>query len=207
MSKGKSVPLGLAQTHGKRLVDVLKPYCEKIMIAGSVRRERQIVHDLEIVALVKEVTMKDLFGDQIDVGRTRLDDAIDNLWESHMLGWKVKKGGARYKTLIHPHLGLLCDIYVVTDRRAWGSNLAVRTGPRVFSANMMKKALANGMFFENGFLLHNHMARYLKGNQSRCEQGASCEKIIPLYNEADAFEVLKIPYLSPAAREERYGIG
>jgi len=207
MSKGKSVPLGLAQTLGKRLVDALEPFCEKIMIAGSVRRERQLVHDLEIVALVEEVKVKDLFGDSVEVGQTRLDVAVDNLGEAHMLGWRVKKGGSRFKTLIHPHVGLLCDIYVVTDRRAWGSNLAVRTGPRVFSAMLMKKALAEGKFFENGFLLHDHMASYQKKNRSRCAQGASCDKIIPLYNEADVFEVMKIPYLRPAEREQKYGLG
>lgn len=208
MSIGNPMPLGLATDLANHLRNALKPSCEKIEIAGSIRREKQMVRDVELVALVRESTMKDLFGHSVDVGRTKLDDALDQLHEVAHLGWKPddRKGGDKLKRLRHGNTGLLCDLYVVTDRRAWGSHIAVRTGPHQFSIHMMKKARELGMFFADGFLLHGHKP-HTRGKTGRCRYGPECESIIPLKTEADVFEILKIRYMYPSERERRHGIG
>jgi len=206
MSKGIRAPLGQAIALGDKLVDVLTSSCERIIIAGSVRREKEFVHDIEIVALPKEVTVRDLFGAHVDVGLTSLDTALNQNIDN--LGWRIMGGGKKLKHLIHPNSGLKCDLTIVKDRRAWGSQVVVRTGPYTFSRHVMIRARDAGMFFSDGFLLHDHMPMQLKKpNKGKCKEGPTCPLIVPLNNESDVFEVLKIPYLNPQEREEKHGVG
>lgn len=205
MSKGKRVPLGQARVLGDKLVEELKPHCERIIIAGSVRRGKAVVHDLEIIALPKDTTVQDLFGAHVDVGLTSLDNALNQIKD---IEWTFKSGGKKLKHLIHTNSGLVCDLNIVTDRRAWGSWVVVRTGPYTFSRHVMKRARDSNMFFADGFLLHQHMPYSLeKPNKGRCKQGITCPLIVPLHHESDVFETLKIPYLTPEQREEKYGVG
>jgi DNA polymerase/3'-5' exonuclease PolX len=204
MSKGVGAPLGLAQTLGNQLVAALKPSCIQIRIAGSVRRERAIVHDLEILALCDQFQDHDLFGFPIKGAyKTKLDDTVLQLAENATLGWRINdaKNGPRLKQLIHPNTGLTCDLTIIMDERAWGSWLAVRTGPFIFSRHMMARAHKLGMHFGDGFLLHNHLKR-----SGKCKAGPDCPLIIPLHSEADVFAALQIPYVPPEKRDERYGI-
>ena len=209
MSKGNRLPLGLASDLAKRLEHSLKPSCEKIMICGSIRRDKQIVGDVEMVVMPKEALMKDLFGHVVEMERTMLDNALEQLREMEHLAWRLddRAGGKKLKRLRHIHTGLMCDLYVVTDRRAWGSHIAVRTGPHRFSIHLMKRARDLGMFFGDGFLLHGHKTSQGHKRNVKCPKGSSCESIIPLENEADVFERLKIQYMYPAERERRYGSG
>ncbi len=210
MSKGNRVALRLAKEKGEILVEVLKPFCEKIIIAGSVRREKPVVNDLEIVALAREHLSQDLFGERVDVGRTYVDDALENLEQViDQIGWRLdhRLQGKKLKRLRHVHVGLHCDLFIVTDQRSWGAHVAVRTGPYPFSIEMMKKAGTLGMFFADGFLLHNHRHHGLKGKKKYCRDGAACNLIIPLPTESQVFQVLKMDFLSPKEREEKYGIG
>lgn len=205
MSQGTRISLGKAKTLGEQLVAELESSCEKIMIAGSVRREKETIGDLEIVAMPREHDAKDLFGESVDTGRTYLDVALEQLHEVVLLGWTLdkRKQGKKLKKLRHTSTGFLCDLFIVTEKRAWGSHVAVRTGPHPFSIHMMKRAKELKMFFADGFLLHNHLPQ----GKNYCPDGVNCNRIIPLPNEADVFEALKINYMYPREREERYGVG
>lgn len=200
MSLGKRVPLGMAQDLSKLLLNMLEPSCEKIIVAGSVRRCKALVGDVEIVALARESQVQDLFGAEVSIGRTSVDDALDHFDEIEHQGWRIDptKQGKINKRLIHIHTGLIADLYIITDRRAWGSYVVARTGPRLFSKEVVTVARDRGMHFANGFLLHGHP-------KGRKPCSPTCPRIIPLYQEIDVFENLKIAYLSPVAREEKYG--
>ncbi|MCK5547504.1 MAG: hypothetical protein KAI64_00710, partial [Thermoplasmata archaeon] len=135
-----------------------------------------------------------------------LDVAVEQLHTLEHLGWvsDKRKQSAKLKKLRHADTGFLCDLSVVTDIRAWGPHVAVRTGPHPFSIHMMKRARELKMFFSDGFLLHGHPEEYRgKG----CGDHSKCKEIISLVNEADVFEILKINYMYPRQREERYGVG
>lgn len=203
MSKGKIAPLGLAQTLSSQLMKMLEPHCEKIMVAGSVRRARPMVGDIEIVALAQETSLSDLFGQQVKLERTTLDDALDQLSDQDYQGWRVdpRLNGHKHKRLRHLHTEMQADMYVTLDRRAWGALVAVRTGPVRFSKHIVNTALGKGWHFADGFLLHAH----LRGRHP-CPQGPACDKIIPLPHETDVFEQLRIKYLSPEDREGQFGV-
>lgn len=204
MSKGKRAPLGLAQTLGGHLVKMLEPSTKKVMIVGSVRRMKQMVGDVEIVALAQETTLSDLFGHQITVERTSIDEALDHLADQDYQGWRVdpRLNGRLHKRLRHIHTGLTADLYLTLDSRGWGPLVAVRTGPRDFSKLVVTTARGLGWHFADGFLLHGH----LKGRRP-CSDGPACTRIIPLYQEADVFQTLSLTMLSPEERERQYGGG
>ena len=54
-----------AATLAVALCEQLKPYCDRIHIAGSIRRHKADVKDIEIVCLPKSNPVKNLFGDVI----------------------------------------------------------------------------------------------------------------------------------------------
>lgn len=49
-----SIPLSEAKTIALEIYELLKPHCERIKIAGSIRREKAFVNDIEIVCIPKK---------------------------------------------------------------------------------------------------------------------------------------------------------
>ncbi len=112
----------------------LKPHCDIIKIAGSIRREKPEVGDIEIVALPKTINDYTLFGDPI---KKRIAGWRD---EVYGLG-KVIKGSAWGK-YIQVHLSehdIDVDIFMPDDFDYW-RQLAIRTG----SADWTGRFIAGG---------------------------------------------------------------
>lgn len=64
-----------AKAIADRLLAQIGPYCERIEIAGSVRRGKPDVHDIEIVAVPKITEMSDMFGNIVATG-SEIDVAV-----------------------------------------------------------------------------------------------------------------------------------
>lgn len=59
------IQLAHAQTIARELISLLNPFCDRIGVAGSVRRKKSIVKDIELVIIPKKVIEKaGLFGDE-----------------------------------------------------------------------------------------------------------------------------------------------
>ncbi|MDV7397174.1 hypothetical protein RZS08_37585, partial [Arthrospira platensis SPKY1] len=79
------------------LVQRMAPACHKIEIAGSIRRRKPLVHDIEIVAEPYVDPVANLFGEPGHY-RSRLDDLLAGLLEEGVLHWfPFAKNGDRYK--------------------------------------------------------------------------------------------------------------
>jgi len=113
----------------------LKPHCEKIEIAGSIRRQKPEVKDIDIVLIPRDVV--------------KLAQAVDSLGPHTINGAKIKR--ASYK-------GTQIDIYYATPE-IWATLLLIRTGSkenniRLCSAAKRKGwklcASGNGLFNEKG---------------------------------------------------------
>ncbi len=90
----------------------LKPHCERIEIAGSIRRKKPEVKDIEIVAIPKS-------------NRDELTNIV-NKWE------KVRGDvSGKYTQRILPE-GITLDLFFATEEN-WGSILLIRTGDWEFS--------------------------------------------------------------------------
>lgn len=95
----------------------LKPHCERIEIAGSIRRKKANPNDIEIVAIPKPYDV-DLFESGIAT--------VVNQWE------KVKGTlPCKYTQRILPE-GIKLDLFFATVDN-WGLIFAIRTGSAEFS--------------------------------------------------------------------------
>ena len=166
---------------------LLQPACERVEIAGSVRRMRHEINDIEIVALPKR--------DPFDRLQLRIIDLISHHWLEH--GLKSKDGkkvpfGPRYYRLTLPaenyslKLGLQVDVFAVLPPADWGVIYTIRTGSAEFSHWIVTEALRKGMKVDGGQLFRIH----------RDEQPWRFEHI-PCPEEQDFFKALEIPWADP----------
>ncbi len=111
----------------KCLADLM-PYCERAEIAGSIRRQKPEVKDIEIVVIPKTETVNDLFGDPAEE-ISLLENAMSNIlkaWD----GWTLKNG-QKYKQILLPG-GMKLDLFIVT-KETWGVQFTLRTGSAEYS--------------------------------------------------------------------------
>lgn len=114
----------------------LEPHCERIEIAGSIRREKSDVGDIEIVAIPKPY----------DVGL--FASGIAPIVEQ----WEKVKGElpCKYTQRIHPE-GIKIDLFFATPEN-WGYIYAIRTGSADFSSRLARSWVANGYKGVDGML-------------------------------------------------------
>jgi DNA polymerase/3'-5' exonuclease PolX len=114
-------PLEIAEQIAARCIERLSPFCERIEIAGSIRRRKAEVGDIEIVA--QPLPMFGLFGDQIG-------------FQSLCLPYRATKNGPRYKQYALPE-GINLDLFIVLPPAQWGVIFALRTGGEKFSQRLV----------------------------------------------------------------------
>lgn len=113
-----------ARVLAEEIIDKLRPHCERIQIAGSVRRGKVDVHDVEIVAAPLLYHEPNLLGEQVAYNPLETYP-----WSS--IG-SVLKGGPKYKQ-IKLDAGVNLDLFIVLPPAQWGVILTIRTGPAEFS--------------------------------------------------------------------------
>ena len=168
------------------LANDLAPACERIEIAGGLRRRKPDVHDLDLVVIPKIIPMMDLFGNA-QAGYNPLDDYLADLVEMGKLA-PGAKNGPRYKQYKVLPSQIALDINIVLPPNQWGVMKAIITGPAHYSHWLVTRQ-------ERGGALPNHL---------RVKDGA----IRPLYDdlvietptEESFFEVLGIPMPDPVDR-------
>lgn len=194
----------------RELLAQLAPACDRIQIAGSVRRQKPEPHDIELCCIpsrgVYEVC--DMFGlvsETIQINR--LDDLLTTLihpggaWQYDT---ETPRNGEKYKRLRHTASGICCDLFI-TDARRWGYTFTVRTGPAEFSHALVTRALNHQMFFRDG-LLHAHAPEFEMKQGKRevkpCPLGEACPQIIATPDEPALFAALGLDYIEPAQRSQ-----
>lgn len=100
-------------------------FCERIEIAGSVRRRKPEVHDIEIIAVPKFRPVNNLFGEAV-IQTSELDIYLNGL------EWERTRNGNKFKQFVLPQ-GINLDLFLVTPPAHWGVLFVIRTGPADFS--------------------------------------------------------------------------
>lgn len=100
---------------GQKLADAiivrLKPYCSRIEVAGSIRRKKRQVNDIDIVLITT-----DPWGLEAEIRKIRAASGAKT---------KPRADGAKIKTL---HIqGQPVDLYIATEE-TWVTLLLIRTG-------------------------------------------------------------------------------
>ena len=140
-------PLELAEATGEFLVRQLAPFCRRIEIAGSIRRRRPDVGDIEVL-VIPEDGQTDLFGQPLS-GESLLDQRCRALVDDGHLDYRLTKLGRRTfgpqnKLMVHTDTGIPVDIFSATEEN-WGMAMVVRTGPADFNRALMSRFLELGM--------------------------------------------------------------
>lgn len=185
----------------EELVGLLTPACERIEIAGSIRRGKPNPKDIEVVAIPKLVPVTDMFGIVVPMPETNLlETCIEGVCEGDWAYDAVhKRNGPRYKRLRHVS-GIACDLFI-TDSRRWGVIYTLRTGPSEFSQALVTLARKQGKRVNDG-LLHNHrfIWNMTRDAEVPCDKGERCPLIIPTPEEIDFFTALGVRFLEPSQR-------
>ena len=78
MSEGKRMAYKAAKEISEKWLGILSPSCERVEVAGSLRRGSETVGDIEFVAIPKIEPFYDFFGELItSKSRNRLLEAVD----------------------------------------------------------------------------------------------------------------------------------
>lgn len=149
-----------AKAIAEELVIQLAPHCERIQIAGSIRREKPEVKDIEIVAIPKPYEVG-LFESGIATVVNRWPKVKGELpckYTQRVIDTRVTLSEVEGRNETSTSLSLTptikLDLFFATPAN-WGLILAIRTG----SAEYSHKVLANGWVrkgytSENGVLFH-----------------------------------------------------
>jgi len=159
------------------LRNMLAPVCQRIVVAGSIRRRKPQVRDIELLAIPK-------FVDGID----QLDKEIGRLIVEGVLGLRLNKRGHRAygpknKLLVHRASGIGLDVFS-TDEQCWYVSLVVRTGGKATNQRIATAALRKGWQF------------HAYGRGFTTPKG---EWIC--LSEQEVFEAVGLPYVPPWERE------
>lgn len=176
MSTGKRIPLAVAEELASRIVDALGPHVERIQVAGSIRRRRKMVGDIEIV--VEPVQGADMFGQPGGPDVESIRRECDRFGKFVRGGYRMMKF-----TDIHGFQDVSLDLFMTHPPSQWGSILAIRTGPASFSEWCMKRLLRRGL-------------RHVAGHVEHQETG----ELVPTPEEADFFRACGMDWVEPEER-------
>lgn len=179
-------PRDVAAFIASQVIDELRSSCSRIDIAGSIRRRRRRVRDIEIVCepLVRGgVGQMNLFGGEPEVHQTKLDIVLSTLIKAGRLSRDTRKAdGPRYKRLNVSTHEIPLDLFIVRPPATWGVILAIRTGPAEFSKELVA-TLPEGLKIAGGQLLDRNGDAFWTDD------------------ERDLFREIGIPFIPPYKRE------
>jgi len=116
----------------QEVLEQLRPHCIRCQIAGSIRRGKDLIGDIEIVAVCKPYE----FG-LLESGIA----TVVNRWEKVKGKMDIK---CKYTQRILPS-GIKLDLFMVQEDN-WGLHLATRTGSAAYSHQVLAKGWVKAGF-------------------------------------------------------------
>ncbi|MCC7208347.1 MAG: hypothetical protein IT323_13650 [Anaerolineae bacterium] len=197
-----------AQEIVSSLIVCLAPACEQISVAGSVRRQKADVKDIEIVCLpIYEAEPQaglfagvDFPDEPADRYALKLEDTLSRMRANGVLAFDphVKRNGDRYKRFVVnmprerlPALHIALDLFIA-DRGNFGNTLAIRTGDAEFSHLLVTPRRLGGLMPGN--------MRQRDGYLWAGDERVDCK------TERDYFGVLGLTWVEPQFRNKTTAI-
>lgn len=194
MSSKRRFPAAEAMAVAEELVRGLQGQCARIAIAGSLRRRKADVGDIEIVFAPRMLKREavDFFA---PAGEYPATDAVIERWLKFAVIDKrlradgaVSSWGPLNKHAVFRETGLSVDLFTATVANWWGY-LVCRTGPLESNIRICEAARAKGWkycpyegTFSRGGVLAGEPEHYYPTS------------------ERDVFDFVGLPYLEPEAR-------
>lgn len=187
MSSPKSkFSLADGQRIADQIVSDLSPYCERIQIAGSIRRKRPLVGDVELLIIPKIQELLQA-GEFFPTVQNITYVQIDRLIVSRYFAKRIKIDGTvtygeKVRLLTHVETQFPIDLFFTTPA-CWYNLLVCRTGGKESNAMIARRALQRGSHWHMGgvgFLSH---------------AGVHVVK-----SEEDVFKFVDLPFVPPEQR-------
>ncbi len=174
--KESRMKLAQAKQIAEELKSRLELSCERLVIAGSIRRQKPDVGDIELLCIPRHDGMIDL-----------LDRDIGALAVQGILGFRYNRRGSRVygpknKLMLHLPSGIGVDIFSTTED-CWWVALVIRTGGASTNREIATAALKKGWrlrAYGNGY--------------DRPDGHIRC------HSEREVFEAVGLPYMEPWER-------
>lgn len=165
-----------AELIANNILSILEPACQRVIIAGSIRRQKPEVGDIELLCIPRYVS-----------GVDQVDREIGLLFIQRILCYRLNKNGSviygpKNKLLVHIPSGIGVDIFS-TDEECWPVSLVVRTGGKQTNIRISMAAIRKGW----------HLRAYGSGF-STPDGDVICR------SERDVFEFVGLPYQRPEER-------
>ena len=166
-----------AKAIAEELKTLLEPACQKIEIAGSIRRRKPEVGDIELLVIPK-------FDGPVD----QLDKKLKWLIGTRVLEYRPNKRdiityGPKNKFLRYVESGIGIDIFS-TDEECWWVALVVRTGRERTNKKIASLAIERGLRF------HAYGRGFTRADGSE----------LVYHSEEDVFKAVGLSYLEPWER-------
>ncbi len=180
-------PRAVAIAVARELCGLLEPVTSEMKVAGSLRRMKRQVGDVEIIFIPRiETRPEGLFDTRtVDLAAEAIDKLLDRgvlakrEGESGHTGW-----GPKNKLAVHAASGIPVDLFTATEEN-WWNYLVCRTGPKESNEAIAKAAKARGWQWNPygpGFTA-------LTGRETRA-----------MGSEQEVFAFVGLPYNEPAWR-------
>lgn len=158
----------------------IAPVCERVLIAGSLRRKKTEVGDIELVVIPQFASVFDMFGSEIE--QVSLLDPV-----LAALGCNLDasgNGGAKMRKFVYEDAPI--DMFIQLSEDTWGVNATLRTGCADFSQWLVTDkrhggAKPAGLSFKDGRIWENG-------------------KALNTPDEADVFNALELDWIHPTER-------
>lgn len=199
MSAGPPIPYAIALKVADSVIDYLGPGCAQIAIAGSLRRRKPEVRDIEVVVEPRFVMRgaDDLWASEreADLLEERVAEALNRGTfelrevETHRADGSIEyvtKNGPAYKALAVA--GIPLDLFVVRSPATWGVIFGLRTGPGDWNTKLVTECKGIGRRVEGGQVLAWRSA-------------SSSWEPVPTPTERDFFAAIGQPWLEPPLRD------
>jgi DNA polymerase/3'-5' exonuclease PolX len=158
----------------------LRMHCDRIAIAGSIRRRKPEVGDIEIVCIPKLGVYIDLFGEPTIRRSSRWVQAVLAL-DDVIKGNPYNSKHVQVELQDEQHGGIPVDIFTANPSN-WGLIYAIRTGSAEYSHRVLECGwVRNGYKSADGMLTKDGLA-------------------VPVREEAELFRLAGVPWAEPEAR-------
>jgi len=180
-------PRAEAVAAAREIVDALDPHCPRLVVAGSLRRRKKTVGDIEIIYISREEdrpSKVDLFSNELV---PVVDDEIAAMQNAGILDRRLNsKGtetyGKKNKLMRHVASGIPVDLFSATEDN-WWNYLVCRTGGAQNNIQIAQAAKALGWKWNP----------YGPGFTRRYEERQ-------MHSEQDVYAFVGLPYLQPWQR-------
>jgi DNA polymerase (family X) len=181
-------PNALGMAVAAELCRALTPACERIIVAGSLRRRKPTIGDVEILYIPKLVRKQDP-ADMFSTMESNLADEVIALLEKNGVLERRKNTlgremfGPKNKLMRHVSSGIPVDLFSATEENFW-NYLVCRTGPAESNIRIAEAAK------RRGYKWNPYGSGFTRADET-----------FPMHSEEEVFQFVGMPFLKPEERK------